>query len=61
MRRMVHIALFHSVLGVRPGIIEVADRLRANGHDLLVVDQYDGQAAELLRSPVLPLCATAGR
>jgi dienelactone hydrolase len=36
------IALFHSVLGVRPGISEAAGRLRAAGHEVLVVDQYDG-------------------
>ena len=39
---MTTIALFHSVLGVRPGITDAADRLRAAGHDVLVVDQYDG-------------------
>lgn len=37
------IALFHSVLGVRPGILDAADRLRAAGHEVLVVDQYDGR------------------
>ncbi|RBY93178.1 dienelactone hydrolase [Blastococcus sp. TF02A-30] len=35
-------ALFHSVLGVRPGIIDAADRLRTAGHRVHVVDQYDG-------------------
>src|SRR3712207_9425151 len=39
---MTQIALFHSVLGVRPGILDAADRLRAAGHEVLVVDQYDG-------------------
>ena len=39
---MTNIALFHSVLGIRPGITDAADRLRAAGHDVLVVDQYDG-------------------
>lgn len=41
---MSQIALFHSVLGVRPGIEDAAERLREAGHDVLVVDQYDGQA-----------------
>jgi len=41
--RMTDIALFHSSLGVRPGIIDAADRLRGAGHRVLVVDQYDGQ------------------
>ena len=40
---MTQIALFHSVLGVRPGIRDAADRLRAAGHTVRVVDQYDGQ------------------
>ncbi|HYZ56978.1 MAG TPA: dienelactone hydrolase family protein [Streptosporangiaceae bacterium] len=40
---MADIALFHSVLGVRPGVLEAADRLRAAGHEVLVVDQYGGQ------------------
>ncbi len=40
---MTDIALFHSVLGVRPGIGDAADRLAAAGHEVLVVDQYDGR------------------
>jgi dienelactone hydrolase len=40
---MASIALFHSVLGVRPGIADAATRLRAAGHEVLVVDQYDGR------------------
>jgi len=40
---MAEIALFHSVLGVRPGIHDAAQRLRTAGHEVLVVDQYDGQ------------------
>lgn len=40
---MTQIALFHSVLGVRPGIEDAAERLRDAGHDVLVVDQYDGR------------------
>ncbi len=40
---MTDIALFHSVLGVRPGITDAATRLRADGHQVLVIDQYDGQ------------------
>ena len=30
---MTRIALFHSVLGVRPGVLDAAERLRAAGHD----------------------------
>ncbi|HEY5878971.1 MAG TPA: hypothetical protein VIU11_08675, partial [Nakamurella sp.] len=41
---MTRIALFHSVLGIRPGITEAADVFRSAGHDVLVVDQYDGRS-----------------
>ena len=37
------IALFHSVLGVRPGIHDAAAVLRNTGHEVLVVDLYDGK------------------
>jgi dienelactone hydrolase len=37
------IALFHSALGVRPGIAQAADLLGGRGHDVHVVDQYDGR------------------
>jgi dienelactone hydrolase len=40
---MSQIALFHSALGVRAGVTGLADRLRAAGHEVLVVDQYDGR------------------
>jgi dienelactone hydrolase len=40
---MADIALFHSVLGVRPGVEDAAARLRKAGHRVLVVDQYDGR------------------
>ncbi|MGY1744598.1 dienelactone hydrolase family protein [Blastococcus sp. SYSU D00695] len=43
MGRMTTIALFHSVLGVRPGVTDAADRLRAAGHEVHVVDQYGGR------------------
>lgn len=41
---MARIALFHSVLGVRAGIHDAADRLGAAGHEVRVVDQYDGRS-----------------
>ena len=40
---MTTIALFHSVLGVRSGVLDAADRLRAAGHHVRVVDQYGGR------------------
>ncbi|KQU06668.1 dienelactone hydrolase [Rhodococcus sp. Leaf7] len=41
---MVAIAVFHSVLGVRRGIRDAADHLRDAGHDVTVVDQYEGRS-----------------
>ncbi|GAB3595782.1 dienelactone hydrolase family protein [Angustibacter peucedani] len=37
---MTQIVLFHSVLGLRPGMQDAADRLRADGHEVLVPDLY---------------------
>jgi dienelactone hydrolase len=36
------IAVFHSVLGVRPGVLDAARRLTGAGHEVLVVDLFDG-------------------
>lgn len=40
---MASVALFHSVLGVREGILQAAEHLRSGGHQVRVVDQYDGK------------------
>lgn len=40
---MTTVALLHSVLGVRQGVLDAAERLRQDGHDVLVVDLYDGR------------------
>lgn len=40
---MTTIALFHSALGLRPGVLEFADRLRAAGHDVHAIDSFDGE------------------
>ncbi|MFI5099485.1 MAG: dienelactone hydrolase family protein [Actinomycetes bacterium] len=40
---MTTIALFHSVLGVRQGVLEAAERLRQDGHDVLVPDIFEGR------------------
>ncbi len=39
---MADVALFHPSFGVRPGVLDAAERLRRAGHQVLVVDQYDG-------------------
>lgn len=64
------IALFHSVLGVRPGVYDAAQRLREAGHGIHVVDQYDGRVfddyaeadeyAQSIGYPVLMQRAVAG-
>jgi dienelactone hydrolase len=40
---MTTVVLFHSVLGVRQGVLDAAERLRQDGHDVLVADLYDGR------------------
>jgi dienelactone hydrolase len=40
---MTTVALFHSVLGVRQGVLDAAERLRREGHEVLVPDLYDGR------------------
>lgn len=40
---MATVAMFHSVLGVRPGVRDAARHLRDAGHSVTVVDQYDGR------------------
>jgi dienelactone hydrolase len=37
------VVLFHSVLGVRPGVLDAADRLRADGHEVVVPDLFGGR------------------
>jgi dienelactone hydrolase len=40
---MAEVVLFHSALGLRPGVIADADRLRAAGHTVHTPDYYDGE------------------
>lgn len=40
---MTTIALFPSVLGVRQGVLDAAERLREDGHDVRVIDLYEGR------------------
>ncbi len=40
---MTQVLLFHSALGVRAGVTDLAEALRGAGHEVTVVDQYDGQ------------------
>ena len=43
MLTMTTIVIFHSVLGVRRGELDAAERLRAAGHEVLVPDLYEGR------------------
>jgi dienelactone hydrolase len=40
---MTTVAIFHSVLGIRQGERDAAERLRAAGHEVLLPDLYDGR------------------
>ena len=40
---MAEVVLFHSVLGLRQGVISAADRLRAAGHEVHTPDLFDGE------------------
>ena len=40
---MAEVILFHSALGLRPGVRTAADRLRADGHTVHAPDLYDGE------------------
>jgi dienelactone hydrolase len=40
---MAEMVLFHSVLGLRPGVITAAERLRAAGHTVHTPDYFDGE------------------
>lgn len=39
---MAHLVLFHHALGRTAGVLALADRLRAAGHEVTVPDLYDG-------------------
>jgi dienelactone hydrolase len=39
---MTQVVLFHSALGLRPGVLALAERLRAAGHDVRTPDLFDG-------------------
>ena len=45
---MAEVVLFHSVLGLRLGVIAAADRLRAAGHTVHTPDLYDGETFDEL-------------
>ncbi|MCZ3387770.1 MAG: dienelactone hydrolase family protein [Actinomycetia bacterium] len=40
---MTTVVLFHSVLGVRQGVLDAADRLRGDGHDVHIPDLFGGR------------------
>lgn len=43
---MAHILLLHSALGLRPGVLDFAERLRALGHRVEAPDYYRGHVFE---------------
>lgn len=49
---MAHVLLFHSVLGVTPGLTAFADDLRAAGHQVEVPDLFGGKTFDSLEAGV---------
>lgn len=47
---MSDVVLFHSALGLRPGVHWFADRLRAAGHTVHTPDLYDGEVFDSLEA-----------
>src|SRR3712207_6052470 len=47
---MAEVVLFHSVLGLRPGVTAAADRLRAAGHTVHTPDLYEGEVFDDLEA-----------
>jgi dienelactone hydrolase len=47
------IVLFHSALGLRPGVFEAADRLRAAGHVVHTPDLFEGTAPMAEYTPAM--------
>ncbi|MFE7575131.1 dienelactone hydrolase family protein [Streptomyces sp. NPDC057521] len=45
---MAHVALFHSVLGLRSAEILAAERLRRAGHEVITPDLFSGETARTL-------------
>ncbi|MFD9128419.1 dienelactone hydrolase family protein [Kitasatospora sp. NPDC059571] len=45
---MAHVALFHSVLGLRPVELLAAERLRRAGHEVVTPDLFGGETAATL-------------
>jgi dienelactone hydrolase len=45
---MSEVVLFHSALGLRPGVTAAADRLREAGHTVHTPDYYDGEVFDNL-------------
>jgi hypothetical protein len=43
---MSRVALFHPSFGVSSGVLDAAERLRADGHEVLVVDQHEGRVID---------------
>jgi dienelactone hydrolase len=49
---MAEIFLFHSALGLRPGVVEAAELLRREGHTVYAPDLYDGDVYDDLEEGV---------
>jgi dienelactone hydrolase len=49
---MTTVILFHSSLGLGPGVVDSAERLRALGHEVVTPDTYDGFLAATIQDGI---------
>ena len=49
---MTNVAMFHHALGATPGLRAIANELREAGHDVTMVDLFDGNTFETIEAGV---------
>ena len=58
---MAEIVLFHSALGLRPGVRAASDRLRSAGHTVHTSDLFDGRVFDRMDEGLRTATRSASR